>query len=234
MCSSTKAFTRLANSVARSDGGGRVGIDDPARPGEHSEVMVGVAEQRVDHGDALEIMADLVLHGHADSAVELDRALSDDAARTADLYLDGGNRFAPLGGVRFLGHHGAQHRHAARLFECDQHLAGAMLQHLEIADRYAELLALLQVVDCELVHGAHRADRFGGERRDRDIGHLLDQRERVAGLADHGVGADLDIGERHFRGPQSVHRGIAAPRDAGRRRVDEKQSDAVFAALIPG
>ena len=68
-----------------------------------------------------------------------------------------------------------------------------MLQHLEIADRHAELLALLQIVDGDLVHRAHRADRFGGERRDAGIDDLLDQRIGIAGLADDGVGADLDV-----------------------------------------
>src|ERR1041385_5039304 len=113
MCSSTNALTRLPSSIARSDGGGRVGIAimfslnsgalcgayDPAHAGEHAEVMVGVAEQGVDHGDALEVVADLVLHGHADAAVQLDRALADDAAGAADLHLRGADRLAPLDAV---------------------------------------------------------------------------------------------------------------------------------------
>jgi len=40
-------------------------------------MMVGVAEHRVDHGDALEVVADLVLHGHANATMELDRALAE-------------------------------------------------------------------------------------------------------------------------------------------------------------
>src|SRR5579883_2429132 len=51
---------------------------EPAQAGEGGEMMVRVAEQRIDHGDALEIVADLRLHGHADAAVQLDRALADD------------------------------------------------------------------------------------------------------------------------------------------------------------
>ena len=81
-----------------------------------------------------------------------------------------------------------------------------MLQHLEIADRHAELLALLEVVDRDLVHRAHRADRFGGERRDAGIDHALDQRIGIAGLADHGVRADLDARQRDLGGAQAVHR----------------------------
>ena len=59
-------------------------------------MMIGVAEHRVDHGDALEIVADLVLHGHADAAVELDRLLADEAAGAADLHLRRRYRLAPL------------------------------------------------------------------------------------------------------------------------------------------
>src|SRR5215813_3021359 len=68
----------------------------PAHAGERSKMMVGVAEQGVDHGDTLEVVAGLVFHGHADAAVELDRALADDAARATDLDLGGGDGFSPL------------------------------------------------------------------------------------------------------------------------------------------
>jgi hypothetical protein len=55
--------------------------------GEQAEVIIGVAEGGVDGGDAFELVADLVLHGHADTAVQLDRAMADDAAGAADLLL---------------------------------------------------------------------------------------------------------------------------------------------------
>src|SRR6266536_2921842 len=44
-------------------------LDQAASAADFGEVMVGVAEHRVDRGDALEIMPDLVLHGHADAAM---------------------------------------------------------------------------------------------------------------------------------------------------------------------
>jgi hypothetical protein len=56
--------------------------------------MVGVAEQGVDHGDALEVVADRKLHRHADAAVELDRLMADEAAGPADLDLRGRDRLA--------------------------------------------------------------------------------------------------------------------------------------------
>jgi hypothetical protein len=41
------------------------------------QMFVGVAEHHVDHGHALEIVPDLVLHRHANAAVKLNRLLSD-------------------------------------------------------------------------------------------------------------------------------------------------------------
>src|ERR1044072_468888 len=52
--------------------------DHAAHAGERGQMIVGVAEHRIDHGDALEVVADLVLHRHADAAVELNRGLADD------------------------------------------------------------------------------------------------------------------------------------------------------------
>src|SRR3954462_9861509 len=100
MCSSMNALTRSPISTALALGGGRVGMaidcsltflwlarsglrgvlrlrspNNPAHAGERREMMVGVAEHLIDHGDALEIVTDLVLHRHADAAMHLDRRL---------------------------------------------------------------------------------------------------------------------------------------------------------------
>ena len=40
-------------------------------------MVIGVAEQAADHGQALEIMAEPVVVGHGDGAVKLDRFLAD-------------------------------------------------------------------------------------------------------------------------------------------------------------
>src|SRR5688572_22150619 len=52
-------------------------LEQTALRGDAAEVVVGVAEGRLDHGQPLEVVADLVLHGHADAAVQLDRLLAD-------------------------------------------------------------------------------------------------------------------------------------------------------------
>src|SRR5215210_9493676 len=112
MCSSRNAFTRSPISIALALGGGSTGMDiftlrrilvcalsypktaahfsgscaatDPAHAGERGEVVVGVSEGLVDHRGTLEVVADLVLHRHADAAMQLDRAFADDLGGTAD------------------------------------------------------------------------------------------------------------------------------------------------------
>src|SRR4051812_5693298 len=104
MCSSMNALTRSPISIAFWLGGGSTGIairnssslalaflilarpDHAAHAGERGEMIVGIAEHRIDHRDALEVVPDLVLHGHADAAVELDRLLAHELARAADLH----------------------------------------------------------------------------------------------------------------------------------------------------
>ena len=82
------------------------------------------------------------------------------------------------------------------------------------------------------MHGAHRANRFGGKRRNDRIRNLLDQRIAVAGLADYGVSADLHVLQRHFGGAQPVHGRIAASRYALRLGVHQKQPDSVLGPLL--
>src|SRR5579883_742850 len=60
--------------------------------GDPAQVIIGVAERVLDHGQALEVVADLGLHGHADAAMELDRLLADILAGLADLHLGRGDR----------------------------------------------------------------------------------------------------------------------------------------------
>src|ERR1700741_5007441 len=98
--------TRPHSSFERSDWGGNIRTFSLRYSGQrrnqavglrqHAEMMIGVAERGVDGGDALEVVADLVLHGHADAAVQLDGALADDAAGATDLHLGGGDRLAPV------------------------------------------------------------------------------------------------------------------------------------------
>ena len=93
--------------------------------------------------------------------MQLDRLLPDMLAGAPDLHFGGGDRAPAFDRVFLRRHDRGEHRHAARLFQRDQHVHRAMLQHLERADRPAELLARLQVFQRQVVHRLHRADRFG-------------------------------------------------------------------------
>src|SRR3954467_14476187 len=55
--------------------------------GEVGGLLAAVAEEGVDGGEAGGEVADGVLRGHADAAVELDRLLADVTSRQADLQL---------------------------------------------------------------------------------------------------------------------------------------------------
>src|SRR6185437_9313259 len=105
--------------------------NQPAALRDAAQMIVGVAKGVLDHREPLEVVADLRLLRHADAAVELDRLLADELSGLADLHLGGGDRGGALLGVVEIASHGREHRHAAGLFERDEHVGGAMLQGLE-------------------------------------------------------------------------------------------------------
>src|SRR6266446_4508022 len=111
----------------------------PAAAGELPQMKVGIAEHRVDHRGAFEVMADLVLHGHADAAMQLDRLLADQPRGTADLHLCGRERVAPFSGIFLGSHHRREHYHAARLLQGYQHVDSTVLKDLKAADLASEL-----------------------------------------------------------------------------------------------
>src|SRR5258708_1526778 len=200
-------------------------VDEAAGFGDDGEVVVGVAEHRVDHADALEVMTDLVLVGHADAAMKLDRLLADSAPGAAALDLGGGDGAAALAGVLRLRHHGGEIFHAARLLQGDEHVDRAMLERLERADRDAELLARLEVLDGELVHDRHRADRLGGERGDGEVDGARDDRQRLILRSEQRVLVELDGAEGDLGGTQPVDRRVTLNADTGLLWIDEKEAD---------
>src|SRR5437879_6488540 len=70
----------------RSRPGMTLRLNQPAAVGDAAEMVIGVAEGVFDHGQPLEVVADLGLLGHADAAMELDRLLTDELPRFADLH----------------------------------------------------------------------------------------------------------------------------------------------------
>ena len=134
---------------------------------------IDIVEQALDRQAAAEIVADGVFLGHADAAVHLDGALRHVAARLADAHLGLGDLARTLGGIRLFHHHGRQHRHAAALLHGHEHVRQPVLHHLITADRLAELLARLAVVQRHRVHRFHRADAFRGSGGDARLDHAL-------------------------------------------------------------
>ena len=67
-----------------------------------------------------------------------------------------------------------QHRGAGDL-DLDIKLRGAVLQRLEFADQFAELLALLEVADGAAEHFLAEPDHFRGHRATADIEHAFQQ-----------------------------------------------------------
>src|SRR6476469_8661673 len=91
------------------------GLNQPAAGGDAAQMKVGVAKGVLDHGQPLEVVADLGFLRHADAAMELDRLLADVFRGLADLHFRRRHRGGALLGVVEVGRHGGEHRHAAGL-----------------------------------------------------------------------------------------------------------------------
>src|SRR5207244_9879605 len=79
--------------------------------------------------------------------------------------------------------------------ERDEHVHDAVLQRLEGADRHAELLARLEVLEGAVARELHRADRFGADQRGAEVSGFFERREVAVerlGLraAQHDIGRE--------------------------------------------
>ena len=108
---------------------------------------------------ALEVVRRRQFVGHAHAAVQLHRLLADEARGLADPRLGRRHRAAAFGRRRRTpACTAASSRHRAGLLELHEHVGHAVLQRLEFADRHAELLARLQVLERGRDQRVHRAD----------------------------------------------------------------------------
>ncbi|GCC45344.1 hypothetical protein chiPu_0029193 [Chiloscyllium punctatum] len=139
-------------------------------------------------------MTDVQLVGHAHAAVQLHRLICHELAGIADLGL--GARSQPREAGLTLAEAERQMLHQRqRLLMRDEHVDHPVLQHLEAADRDAELLARLGIFQCRVVQLADRADRLGTERTDRAVAAGFQRGDALAFLAEqfstHAAQADL-------------------------------------------
>src|SRR6267143_4376369 len=143
---------------------------------EAREVMIGVAELPRRHGQPPEAVAQLQLLAHAHAAVQLHRFLADVARAVGDLDLRGRHRARALGGIdRRIDSRASEAGHGPRLLIRDDHVYHAVLQRLEGADRHAELVAGLEVLERGVAGEFHRADGFGANQRGSEVDGFLDR-----------------------------------------------------------
>ncbi len=164
--------------------------------------------------------------------MQLDRLLSDEARRPADLHLHGRHRLGPLEVVGLVEHQRRVQGHAARLLERDQHLGRAVLQRLEAGDGPAELVACLQVLHGRVEQRRHQAHGLGGQRGDRVLSDALDQRQRISRLPDRIGLVHAHPVQHDVRAAPAVVQAQGAARDAGCVRIDHEQRDPIAVAAV--
>jgi hypothetical protein len=148
-------------------------------------------EQRLVQLGALEEQVAVVLPGEADAAVQLHRVLGDLGIDVAGRGLGGGGVEQGLWIARSPQAHGLGYQGAGG-HQRDLVIGAAVLQRLERADRLAELLAHLQVLDGAVEDDVGAADRVAGQGQPR-LG-MQGFADRIGGR--HGVaGASRQAGE---------------------------------------
>src|SRR6266480_310764 len=164
------------------------------------EVMIGVAELLRRHGQPPEAVAHLQLLAHPHAAVQLHRFLADVARAVGDLDLRGRHRARARSGIdRLIDPRAGEAGHGPRLLIRDDHVHHAVLQRLEAADRHAELLAGLEVLERGVAGEFHRADGFGANQRGSEVDGLFNR------LACAGHGRGSVSGKDQVRGNHVVH-----------------------------
>ncbi len=109
-----------------------------------------------------------------------------------------------------------------------------MLQRLELADRLAELLAILEIGHGAAEHLLAQPHHFGGDDATSDIEHIIQQRGALIDLAEHAIGGDLDLIEFDPRGVMGIDHHRALDRDALGLRIDHEQRQPVALAGAAG
>src|SRR5690606_15243036 len=111
-------------------------------------VEVHVAERLLGHGSPLQEEADVELVGHADAAVHLNALARHPIERLPDLGLRQARELRDLLGAAAFVERGQRLEHTRfRQLHLAEHVGSTMLERLERANRYTELLALLQILD---------------------------------------------------------------------------------------
>src|ERR1700744_5029441 len=101
-----------------------------------------------------------------------------------------------------------------------------MLQGLEAADRYAELLARAQVLERGVFRDVHRADSLGAQGQHAATDRVFECREACAGCAAQRVVGEREVVEAEVGRASAVDLAIAPRADSYRIARDEEERDA--------
>src|SRR5690606_13741841 len=111
------------------------------------------------------------------------------------------------------------------------HVHHAVLQNLELADRHAELLAGLQVVQGQVAGHAHGPDGFAAQGGDGTPALVADGVVGVAGAAQQFT---LDVVQEQLATLAAIHGGVHAAADTLSVRVDDEQADTLLVTHVTG
>jgi len=164
----------------------------------------------------------LALFRHSDPTVQLYRLLSHESCGSADLNFSGGQGLVAFLSVHSIAHHGCIQSHATGLFRCHEHVDSAMLECLEGADRAAELLARLQIVDGQLQRARHCPDCFGAHCGDAITDNFLDDGQRTTGFAEQPATLDANIRKSNISRARPILHQVLPALQAGVVRIDDE------------
>src|SRR5438270_4503806 len=193
----------------------------------------GIAELNIDGGDSLEVMTDVQLVPHANTAMKLDSLLGDETGSVADLRLRAGRQ----SGSMWLPCHEAKIQMLGKrngFLERDEHVDHAVLQNLEAAKRDPELLAHLAVFKRRRIQLGHCTDRFRAKRGNSAVtacfqcGHALTFRSQQ--LAHR----NLHIHQRDFGGTPAINGLEPLQVEIGRMPIYGEQTDAAVISRAAG
>ena len=167
---------------------------------------------------------------HAHAAVNLHGFLSDKTPSLTNFDLGRRGSLFPLDLVFAKlqrGHIG----HGNGLFMLHEHIDHAVLEHLEFANRCAELFALTGILHGHLVGHTHHAASLGTQSGNRLIGNLLDQWQAIVRLADQMLCRNTHIFKIDFRSAASIDSWIISRGNAFGVLLDNKDRNTASIAL---
>jgi len=177
--------------------------------------MVEITELLRNGCQALKTMTYFHFNRHAHAAMQLDGIQARLASELARQHLGSRYEAAALCGLACGHRHRGGTGHGLQLLQCDGHVGHPVLEHLELGQGHAELLAGAQMVGGMGQQGLDRARGFSAQGGD---GGIQGRFHRVGGFtarAQHAVGRHQGVVEGDMGGAAAVQGVIALHRHAG-------------------